>query len=376
METHRLLFVIANDTYGGGERVFSQIINALPQDHYEVFIASTPGGEFHRSITRDGVTVCPLDFSHRFNPLLLIKLLQIIKKYRIDLVHGQGARADFYARSAAHLARVRCMSTVAMPVEGFDVSYLKRYIYCLFDHFTERYVDRFLLCSEALRKTYVEKHMVPSEKAVRIYNGIELDKYSPETGQDHTARLKEELGLDSVSVLVGAIGRMSWQKGFEYLVRAVAAVRAAVPEVRVLFVGDGPLKDDLEHLARQSGVEDTTVFTGFRSDIKDILSAIDVLAVPSLREGFPMVTLEAMAMAKPIVATEIKGMDEQVLDMKTGLSIPPADTDSLGSAIIRLLKNKDLARRLGRNAREYVTDNFSLDKMLQETQDVYKSILD
>jgi len=376
MGKKRLLFVIANDRYGGGERVFSQIINALPADRYEVFIASTPGGEFHRSITRDGVIVCPLDFSHRLNPFLPVALFHLVKKHRIDLVHGQGARADFYARIAAHAAGVKCISTVAMPVEGFDVSYWKRYLYCFFDHYTERYVDRFLMCSEALRKAYIEKHLIPSEKVIRIYNGIELDKYSPESGQDHAAELKKELGLEDSSVLVGAIGRMAWQKGFEYLVKTIPAVQAAVPDVKVLFVGDGPLKDDLEHLARQCGVKDTTVFTGFRSDIKDILSAIDVLAVPSLREGFPMITLEAMAMTKPIVATEIKGMDEQVLDMKTGLSIPPADTDSLGSAIIRLLKNKDLARRLGRNAREFVADNFSLDKMLHETRNVYQVLLD
>lgn len=371
-----MLFVIANDRFGGGERVFSQIINALPSDRYEVFIASMPGGEFHQSITRDGITVCPLDFSHRFNPLLAVRLFRLVKKHRIDLVHGQGARVDFYARIAAHTAGVKYISTVAMPVEGFDVSYWKRYIYCLLDHFTERYVDRFLLCSEALRKTYVEKHLVPPDKAIRIYNGIELEKYSPAVNHTSAAGLKKELGLDNASVLVGAIGRMSWQKGFEYMVRAIPAVHAVIPEVKVLFIGDGPLKHELEHLARQCGVEETIVFTGFRSDIKEVLSAVDVLAVPSLREGFPMITLEAMAMAKPIVATEIKGMDEQILDMKTGLSIPPADTDSLGSAIIRLLDNKDLARSLGQNAREYVAANFSLDRTLQETQDVYQTILD
>ena len=375
MRKKRLLFVIINDNYGGGERVFTQIINGLPLDRYQVFVASIPGGEFYQAIKREDVTFIPVDFSRRVNPLLVYKLLRIVKEYRIDLVHGQAARAEFYARIAAGIARVKYVSTVAMPVEGFNVSYSRRYLYCMLDHITERFVDRFLVCSETLRKTYVLKHLIPEKLVTRIYNGIEIDLYSPGVDGKKCSHFKDELRIPQDTVLIGAIGRMVWQKGFEHLVRAIPHMAKELSNFTVLFVGDGELRNDLEQQCKDHNIDDRVIFSGFRSDIKEILSFIDVLVIPSLREGFPMVTLEAMAMARPIVATSIAGIVEQIIDMKTGLLVPPEDSDALAGAVVTIVQDKILADTLARNAREYVIEHFSIEKIVQETEKVYQVLL-
>jgi len=134
----RLLFVIDNLEFGGGERVFSQIINGLTGKDYDIFLASNPGTEMYRSIDRNSVRCIPLDFSTRTNIPSLKALVRTIRKHRIDIVHGQGGRAEFYARLASKVAgSAKYVSTIAMPVEGYDVSALRRGIYCFFDRITE-----------------------------------------------------------------------------------------------------------------------------------------------------------------------------------------------------------------------------------------------
>ena len=117
------------------------------------------------------------------------------------------------------------------------------------------------------------------------------------------------------------------------------------------------------------------IFTGFRSDIKEILSAIDILVIPSLLEGFPMITLEAMAMAKPIIATNIDGITEQITDGINGILTPPKDSSAIAQAIITLINNRGKAKAMGLAARKKVEQEFSVDKMVAETEKVYLSLL-
>jgi glycosyltransferase involved in cell wall biosynthesis len=168
---------------------------------------------------------------------------------------------------------------------------------------------------------------------------------------------------------------MVWQKGFEYLIQAIPDIVRDVPEAKFLFVGDGLLRERLEALSEELRVRDNLIFTGFRSDIKEILSAIDILVIPSLLEGFPMITLEAMAMAKPIIATNIDGITEQITDGVNGILVPPKDPSALARAVIRVLNDKELARTMGLSAREKVEQEFSVEKMVAESEEVYLSLL-
>jgi glycosyltransferase involved in cell wall biosynthesis len=141
-----------------------------------------------------------------------------------------------------------------------------------------------------------------------------------------------------------------------------------------VLVGDGPLRSELEALAVKEKVEENLIFAGFRRDIKDMLSAIDVLVVPSLLEGFPMITLEGMAMAKPIIATRINGITEQLVDGESGILIPPKDPVAIAEAIVRLSTDKELAQKLGSEGRRRVEKEFTVEKMVSETEKVYQSL--
>ena len=263
-----------------------------------------------------------------------------------------------------------------MPVEGFDVSPLRKQIYSRLNRFSERFVDRFLVVSDVLRDKMIRKRGFPAEKVIRIYNGIEIDHYLPIEQNGSREKIRIEFSVENETLFIGAIGRLVWQKGFEYLVQAIPKILNEFPQAKVLVVGEGPLADELKTLARRLKVEENIIFAGFRKDVNKILSAIDILVIPSLLEGFPMITLEGMAMSKPIIATAIDGIKEQIIDGQLGIFIPPRDPYAIADAIIRLGKNKSFAQNLGLEARRTVEEQFTVERMVAETQRVYQSLLD
>jgi glycosyltransferase involved in cell wall biosynthesis len=374
----KILYVIDNLEFGGGERGFLQIIKGLDKEKYIIYTVSKPDGEFGKKLVEMDIHLEPLNMESRFNPFTILKLMRIIRKKCVHIVHSQGARADFFARVAVKATgRSYLVSTVQMPVEGYNVNPFKKLIYMVFDRFSERFVDRFIVVSERLRKILTEKHRISPDRVVKIYNGIEIDEYMPniEKVRSQKSEVRREFGLaDSVPV-IGAIGRLTWQKGLEYLIEAVPDVLKKHPEAMFLIVGEGPLKDKLKAKSEELRVEDKVIFTGFRTDIKEVLSAIDILVIPSLLEGFPMITLEAMAMAKPIIATNINGITEQITNGINGILIPPKDPSAIAQATITLINNREKAKAMGLAARKKAEEEFSVEKMVSETEKVYLSLL-
>lgn len=371
----RILYVIDGIEFGGGERVFAQIINGLPEDRYQAFLATDPNDAFQKAITVKNCSFFPIDFSNRYNIANLLKLIRIIKDHRIDIVHGQGARAEFYARLAAGLSgRKKCVSTVAMPVEGYDVGPWKRRLYSVFDRISEYFVDRFLVVSDILVKSMTQVHGIASKKVIKIYNGIETDLYQPENQLDNRRRIRQEFQVSDTEVLIGAIGRLVWQKGFEYFIQTIPDLIQALPKSRFVLIGDGTLRQDLESIANDLKIRDHILFTGQRTDIRDTLTALDIVVIPSVLEGFPIVTLEAMAMGKPIIATAIDGITEQIIDGREGILVPPRNTVSLTQAIINIASNPIFAESLGKAARKRVTTEFSVRQMIDSTIHVYDGL--
>jgi len=371
----KLLFVIDNLEFGGGERVFLQLALGL-SDQFEILVASMPGGSFSEGLKKQGTTFFNIDMTRRVSFKPIRRLINIIRNERITLIHSQGLRADFFARIAGRIAKSPyILSTVAMPLEGFDISFARKRIYSFFDRFSERYVDRFIVISDELKKFLIDKHKIPPEKIFKIYNGIELNEYHPDNSDKSSMKIRKEFGIDKDEFLIAGIGRLVWQKGFEYLIDAVPRVTKQIAKIKFLIVGEGPLKNRLKEKRKKLRIEDKIIFTGFKSDIKEILSSIDILVMPSLREGFPMVTLEAMAMAKPIVATDIDGIREQIDHDENGLLIPPEDPEAIADAIIFLFNNKEKSEQLGFAAKKKAEEKFSVEEMIKKTKGVYEELL-
>jgi len=367
-----LLYVIDGLEFGGGERVFLQLASNL-RKRYRVVVASKTNGPFASELNKLGIELLSVNMSKQLTFKPIRQLRNIIRQNDINLVHSQGARADFFARLASRGTNApHIICTVAMPVEGFEVGPWRRRIYRLMDQLSERYVDRFVVVSDVLKKTLTVGRSIDAQRVVRIYNGIELDQYRLDL-QD--TGLRNQWNIPPSVPLIGAIGRLVWQKGFEYLIEAIPRILSTVPEATFLIVGEGPLLDNLGGLARKLGVDNKVIFAGFRNDIQNVLATMDIIAVPSVLEGFPMVTLEAMAMAKPIIASKIQGISEQIVDGEEGILIPPKSPEAIAAEVSRLIDDRELSLKLAAAARRKVESHFSIEKMVRETEEVYLSLV-
>lgn len=373
---HKILFVIDNLEFGGGERGFLQLIKKLDRNKYRIHVAATAGGEFNKTINEMDIPIFPVDMSYKYNLQAIKTLSGLINKEKYNIVHSQGARADFFARIAVRFShRPYLISTIQMPVDGFNVNILKKCVYRILDRILECHVDRFIVVSDRLKRILIDSHRIPPEKIVKIYNGIEVDRFNLDLNDTKATKIRKSLGINGSHTVIGGIGRLTWQKGFKYLMYSVPSIIQNHQKTKILIVGDGPLKNKLIEIAEKLDIKENIIFTGFRNDIDKILAAIDIFVVPSILEGFPMVILESMAMARPIIASNIPGISEQIIADSTGVLVPPEDSVKLGNAIVELLADRTKAKKIGENAREYVENNYSVENMISKTDQLYQSLL-
>ena len=369
----KILYVIDNLEFGGGERGFAQLAGGL-KDRYEIRFACQPGGPLGERLRELGVAIRPVDFRRRVSPASIGRLLAILRAEGIDLVHSMGARADFSARIAARLAGTPVVvSTIAMFVGGYDIPPGRRLLYRAGIQLSERFCNGFIAVSEAIKHALVHDHRIPREKVVRIYNGVEPELFRAE-GPDGL-RLRRELGLDPEAPLVGTVGRLVYQKAQDVFLRAASTVAHSVPAAQFLIVGEGPLRSSLERLVAQLGLR-RCHFAGFRADIPRVLSIMDIFALPSILEGLPRVLLEALALARPVVATRIDGVTEVVQHGVTGLLVAPGEPTALAGAILSLLMDQALAGQLGLAGRKLVEERFTVSRAVDEVDRFYATLLE
>ncbi|MEK6715536.1 MAG: glycosyltransferase family 4 protein [Candidatus Omnitrophota bacterium] len=383
MMKRNILYVIENASFGGGERTFAQIINGLDKEKYEVSVAclprsSGPASELFVDEIQDSAQIIPFDLRNQFNLWNIFRLIKIIKEKKIDLVHSQGARADFFSRIAAELVkRPVVVSTIAAPVEEYNVNPARKAVYVILGRFSERFVDKFIVVAEHLGRKLIQIHNISPHKVVKIHNGVDTKKYN--YNSQIAVLVRKELNIGPEVLLVGAIGRLTWEKGLLYFIEAVKNIIDSewqiTDKVKYLIVGEGRLEKKLRLKVKRLELEEKVIFAGFRKDVREVLGALDILVLSSLREGFPMITLEAMAMGKPIVATNIEGVSESVVDGISGILVPPKDPGALAKAIASLLKDKDNAQRMGLAGRRCVEEKFNFDITIRQHKQLYEELI-
>lgn len=343
----KLLFVIENAAYGGGEKVFSLLIRSLAAEKFEIFCTALPQGRFYEE-TRGHCSFLPLDLSRRFNFGNIGLLRKMMTDNGINIAHSQGARADFYCALAAAGTGARAVATVAMPVEGFDVCLPKKLAYMALNSFAARKTAAAITVSATLvarlRGRYPLVELIP--------NPVDLSEFNPSNFD--AGPVIERFGLRGRTV-IAALGRLEWQKGYPHLLAALKSLLGRAPEFKEKLVcligGTGSFEKKLKRQAETSGLAGNVIFCGEVPNARDFLGAADIFVMPSLREGQPLALLEAMAMAKPIAATAIPGINDTADGGKEALLVPPADPEALAGALLELLRDIPGALSMGAKAR-------------------------
>jgi len=372
-----ILFVTASPghVFGGGKQAFYNLISRLDRRRFNPLVAAAPTGRYAEMLREVGVRLIPLAMNNRFDLRIPYRLARIVREHAVTILHSHGGgRADFFVHLTSKLVNIPVkITTVANLVERwFDVNPMQLCVYKKIQSKTEKTFDHFICVSDYLADHLIRQHGLDRTKINTIYNGVDLDYYE---GTPDYPKIKNEFLQRGERILIGAVGRLAAEKGLEYLLTAIPKVLKRFPEARLLLVGDGPLRTDLERIVIDLDLTGKVTFVGFRSDIKEILSSLDILVLPSLLEGFPMIILEAMAMAKPIVASDIPGIREQIIDGKNGILVPIKDSNTLAAAIINILADRKAAENVGLAARKTVDEKFSIERMVAETESLYLSLL-
>jgi glycosyltransferase involved in cell wall biosynthesis len=372
-----ILFVTASPghVFGGGKQAFYNLISRLDRRRFNPLVATAPTGRYAEMLRAVGVRLIPLAMNNRFDLRIPYRLARIVREHAVTIIHSHGGgRADFFIHLTSKLVNVPVkITTVANLVERwFDVNPIQLYVYKKIQSKTEKTFDHFICVSDYLADHLIRQHGLDRTKINTIYNGVDLDYFE---GTPDYPKIKNEFLQKGERILIGAVGRLVAEKGLKYLLTSMPKVLKRFSEARLLLVGDGALRTDLERIAIDLDLTGKVTFVGFRSDIKEILSSLDILVLPSLLEGFPMIILEAMAMAKPIVASDIPGIREQIIDGKNGILVPIKDPNAMAAAIINILADRKVAENIGLAARKTVDEKFSIERMVAETESLYLSLL-
>jgi glycosyltransferase involved in cell wall biosynthesis len=369
----KILFVITSSGIGGAEKVLYHTCTLLDPERYAVSICSLKEkGHIARDAETAGIEVRCFTmadgegfFGWISSLAALFRLTGYLIKARPMIVHSFLFRANIISRIAAFLARIPLVIS-SVRVMGGEKDY-----YHTIEKVTSCMVDHYISVSDSVKEYLIEKANILPEKITTIYNGVTLNGQIPKG----KGGVPGPFGLGPNDSVVLSVGRFHRQKGYDYLIRAITTVKREVPTVKVLIVGEGEEENDLKNLVKSLDLRKEVIFPGLCRDVGNILNFTELFVLPSLWEGMPNAVLEAMAAAKPVVATRVGGVAELVVNGETGILVPPEDPDALARAMVDLLQNTEKANSMGNAGRERVQEHFSLTEMVAKTERLYQELL-
>jgi glycosyltransferase involved in cell wall biosynthesis len=292
---------------------------------------------------------------------------KILKESNISILHCHDYKANFLGRLATIFLKTKTVATNHLWTnETFSLR-----LYEFFDAIILNFFDIVIAVSSQVAEE-INSFLIFKKKLITVHNGIDLDKYSLKSNSNS---LRSEFKISAQNIIIGSIGRLSVQKGFLYLLEAFNKLSKENFDATLLIVGDGPLRNYLENKARSLDIKNKVIFTGARSDMHNIYSSLDIFVISSIKEGLPLVLLEALAMKKTVIATKVGGIPSVITHGINGVLVKPRDAEGLACAMIDLLQDKNKAETLAYNARKSVESNFSMNHMAKKYKDIYKTLL-
>jgi len=363
-----VIHLVEELTIGGLEKTLTAVALSLNKRKYNVSVwCLREGGFFADKLVKEGIDVKVLHISTSRNPLSIYKLYRLLKIHKFDIIHTHAYSAGTIGRISAFLAGIPVIISHNHSVYDY---YNKRY------HFVEWLLslitDRVICISEVVNRFANETQRINAKKLITIHNGID-DVCS--VTEKRSSDLKKELGLPINHSIIGTIAHLEEHKGLKYLLESASLLLASRRDISFLLVGEGVLERTLKKLCVDLKIEKNVIFAGERSDIPEILFSIDIFVLPSLREGLPLTILEAMACGKPVIATNVGGIPEIVIDGVSGILVSPKDPEALYRAMDELLNDRTKLTKMGHHGERVCEESFSSNAMIEKIENLYDSLL-
>jgi len=368
----KICHLAMGDAWAGAEVQLATLLASLSKmPEFEISAILFNEGRLAGELRGLGIRTKVICESRHNSFSMLMQLNDYFRQHQFDILHTHKYKDNILgslATSGKIPPRIRTIHGFPEPFGGFQA--VKISAYELVDNWVNRYlIDQILVVSLDLQNHLINKF--GSEKVTCIHNAIDIEQIrvtKPAT------ELRKELKLGEKEFLIGTMGRLTPVKGLESFLKAARIIRCQKPNVKFIIAGDGPLKDALQKQARECGLDEVVLFLGHRNDSHDILGLLDLFVVSSMSEGIPMVLLEALSLARPVVATLIGGIPEVIEHGVSGLLVTPGREDELAKSCIALMDDSDYARRLGAAGRQRVVEHFSASAMANNVAEIYRSL--
>ncbi|MCI5164914.1 MAG: glycosyltransferase [Candidatus Electrothrix sp. GM3_4] len=370
---HKILHLISSRGMYGAERIILNLIGATDRRRFTPSLAllqvkGYPNKELVEAAqakdAQGHVFIC----QRWVDPEALRQVRKLIYSEGITLVHCHEMKGRLYGL----LATVGTSARLITTNHNWIRSDLLVTCFETFDAFYIRFYPKIIAVSPEV-KQLMRRYFIPEKKIQVIINGIDIEEFRRKKSAGK--KIREEFGIAPETPLIGAIGRISPEKGQKYFIDAAAQLLKAFPKARFVIVGEGVQGEAMRNYVVEIGLSDKIIFAGFRADIAACYSALDIFVLPSLLEGTPMALLEAMATGLPIVATDVGGVGRIIQDGENGLLISPADTDKLATGISTLLADSTKADQLAKNAICTVESKYSAQKMSEDYMALYDEVI-
>ena len=370
----RVCHIVSGDLWAGAEVQVATVASYLvEQPDVNLSAVLLNEGRLASELRRLGVQVTVIDESRNSAVRIVALLTRYLREHHVEVVHTHRYKESVVGSIAAKLAGVphviRTVHGMPEPMRGWDR--VKAWAYGAVDRATLWwFADLIIAVSKRMAETLKDSGYAPTP-VTHIHNGVDPRKVRATRTGDAVRR---ELGIGPRALLVGTAGRLSHVKGHRYFLRAAQRILETEGDARFLIVGDGPLRHELRASAAHLRVEGACLLLGPRTDIYDLIAAMDIFVLPSLDEGIPMVILEAMALGTPVVATAVGGVPEVIRHRETGLLVAPRDERALADACLELARNRDWAQTFGARARRVVDEAFSHERNGHALMEVYRRV--
>jgi glycosyltransferase involved in cell wall biosynthesis len=330
----------------GVKRLFAWMIPRFDQARFNVSLISLR----KKDLSEDTLEQYGIDVTymarHKFDPATFPALLGVLRAKQADVLHMHGYGATTFGRLCAW--RMGIPSILHEHANHGNTPWFQK----VADRVLAPHTDLAIAVSESTAEFTTRARLMPAERTKVVYLGAPLDEFARARSPQEIAEARAALGIAPDTIAVGTVTRLMPAKGNEFLVGAVPEIVRRHPRARVFIVGEGEMQNTLEQQAQSLGLGDRLVFAGFQRDVARVLSALDVLVFPSLWEGTPLTVFEALAMGKPIVATDADGLMDVLTDRQDALVVPRRDSARIAAAVCTLIEQPDLAARLSAGARE------------------------
>lgn len=354
---------------GGAEILAARIAHRLRDSVRFVFACLDDRGALAENLERDGFPVHCLGRRPGFDWGCALRLSRLLREEKVDIVHAHQYGPFFYAMTSRLRGPRKPILFTEHGRHQPDYPRRKRMIA---NRLLLSRRDRCVAVGEAVRTALINNEGLPGGRVEVIYNGVDTGSYAAETDRAEARRLmKAEPG----EFVIIQVARFDYLKDHSTALRALSRVLAAVPQARLVLVGDGPERERIKSQVRESGLDSQVRLLGTRGDVKRLLPGADLFLLTSTSEGIPLTVIEAMAAGLPVVATDVGGVGEVVMDGATGLLAPAKDDAALATAIGRLVNDSELRNRFGRAGQERARERFDETGMCRHYQQIYISLV-